>query len=149
MLAQFLPHTYGCPSWLERFVHSSERTYVGELGWIQVEKPLVLIVEDQAPLQEMLATVVEQLLNARAVLVDQAATLVEKVKSLKPAVILMDTAVPGGIQAIKKLKSDPETQRVPAIAFNTRGWATCHEALEAGYDACVEDSNVDRLDAVA
>ena len=114
-----------------------------------MDKPLILIVEDQLSLQEMLETVVERLLNASPARADRAAVVSEKVENLKPVLVIMDTAVPDAIRTIDQLKSNPSTRHVPIIAVNTRGWMTCSEALEAGFDACVGDGNIDRLEEVA
>ncbi|HVB97131.1 MAG TPA: hypothetical protein VNG11_05330, partial [Chloroflexota bacterium] len=70
-----------------------------------MDKPLILIVEDQLSLQEMLETVVERLLNATTARADRAAVVSEMVENLKPVLVIMDTAVPDAIRTIDQLKS--------------------------------------------
>jgi two-component system, cell cycle response regulator DivK len=63
---------------------------------------------------------------------------VEWAKTLKPDLIVMDLDLPGlnGWEATRRLKSDPETSRIPVVILSSHGSARHREeAYSAGCDA--------------
>ncbi|WP_111978394.1 phosphate regulon transcriptional regulator PhoB [Algibacillus agarilyticus] len=82
----------------------------------------ILIVEDEAPIREMLSFVLEQ----KGFQVDEAEDYHEalsKVAEPYPDLILLDWMIPGGsgIQVAKQIKSDEFTRNIPIIMLTARG----------------------------
>lgn len=82
----------------------------------------ILIVEDEAPIREMLSFVMEQH-GYQAVEAGDYSTALEKIIEPFPDMILLDWMLPGGsgIQLAKKLKSDDFTRGIPIIMLTARG----------------------------
>lgn len=82
----------------------------------------ILIVEDEAPIREMLSFVMEQH-GYQAVEAGDYSTALEKIVEPFPDMILLDWMLPGGsgIQLAKKLKSDDFTRGIPIIMLTARG----------------------------
>jgi len=82
----------------------------------------ILIIEDEAPIREMLAFVLEQ--NGYEAL--EAGSFEQAVPFLQepyPVLVLLDWMLPGmnGIQIAKKLKQDAPTKSIPLIMLTARG----------------------------
>lgn len=77
----------------------------------------VLIVEDNALNLELLATVLEGA-GFEVVTATEAASGLEKARTMNPDVVLMDVQLPevDGLEATRALRADPATARIPVIA---------------------------------
>lgn len=82
----------------------------------------ILIVEDEAPIREMLSFVMEQH-GYQAVEAGDFQSAVDKIVEPFPDMILLDWMLPGGsgIQLAKKIKSDDFTRSIPIIMLTARG----------------------------
>ncbi len=82
----------------------------------------ILIVEDEAPIREMLSFVMEQH-GYQAIEANDYQVALEKIVEPFPDMILLDWMLPGGsgIQLAKKLKSDDFTRSIPIIMLTARG----------------------------
>lgn len=82
----------------------------------------ILIVEDEAPIREMLSFVMEQH-GYQAIEAGDYQAALEKVVEPFPDMILLDWMIPGGsgIQLAKKLKGDDFTRAIPIIMLTARG----------------------------
>jgi len=82
----------------------------------------ILIVEDEAPIREMLSFVMEQH-GYQAVEAGDFQSALSKVVEPFPDMILLDWMIPGGsgIQLAKKLKGDDFTRNIPIIMLTARG----------------------------
>ncbi|MFC0446365.1 phosphate regulon transcriptional regulator PhoB [Pseudidiomarina halophila] len=82
----------------------------------------ILIVEDEAPIREMLSFVMEQH-GYQAVEAGDYQLALEKIVEPFPDMILLDWMLPGGsgIQLAKKLKTDDFTRGIPIIMLTARG----------------------------
>ena len=82
----------------------------------------ILIVEDEAPIREMLAFVMEQHGYQPMQAADYQQAL-EKVVEPYPDMILLDWMIPGGsgIQLARTLKSKDHTRHIPIIMLTARG----------------------------
>jgi two-component system, cell cycle response regulator DivK len=92
----------------------------------------ILIIEDN-PLNMELAA---DLLNAAGYEVLQATTAergIQLARSLLPDLILMDTSLPGmdGLQAIRILKSEPATEKIPVISLTANAMKGDEETARA------------------
>lgn len=85
-------------------------------------KPLVLIVEDEAPLQKLLAYNLEAagFEVAQAMDGEEAVTLIEE---RQPDLVLLDWMLPeiSGLELCRRLRRRPETARLPVIMLTARG----------------------------
>lgn len=96
----------------------------------------ILVVEDEAPIREMLCFVLEQ----KGYSTVEAEDFDAAVKSLKepfPDLILLDWMLPGGtdINYIKHLKRDEMTRNIPVVMLTARGEEEDKvRGLEAGAD---------------
>jgi CheY-like chemotaxis protein len=97
----------------------------------------VLIVEDEPDNREIMKTVVEDLLEFRALLASDGEEAIELASRLQPVVVLMDLMMPvlDGFEAITRLKSNKRTAHIPVVAVTALGRpADRQRAIEAGAD---------------
>ncbi|WP_416305474.1 phosphate regulon transcriptional regulator PhoB [Neptunicella sp. SCSIO 80796] len=82
----------------------------------------ILIVEDEAPIREMLGFIVEQH-GFQSIEAEDFDTGLEKVVEPLPDLILLDWMMPGGngIQFAKQLKANDFTRNIPVIMLTARG----------------------------
>lgn len=81
-------------------------------------KPLILIVDDN-PLNLKLAASVLEAEHLQVARADDAVQALSAIQRAKPALILMDIAMPGmdGLTLTRKLKGDPATQDIIIVAL--------------------------------
>lgn len=101
-----------------------------------MEKIKILVVEDEAPIQELLQFNLERS-KYRVQVVDSGEEALAVASQYQPDLILLDIMLPGadGLEVCKQLKSNPKTDRIPIIMLT----ALCEEAdivtgLELGAD---------------
>jgi two-component system cell cycle response regulator DivK len=98
--------------------------------------PTVLVIEDNRLNMEL----VSDLLEIAGYTVRQASTAEDGIsiaQETHPDLILLDIGLPGidGHTAVRLLKSDPRTRRIPAVAITAQAMKGDREAaLEAGFD---------------
>lgn len=102
----------------------------------RMEKIKILVVEDEAPIQELLQFNLERK-KYRVKVVDSGEEALSMASQFQPDLILLDIMLPGadGLEVCKRLKADPKTERIPIIMLT----ALCEEAdivtgLELGAD---------------
>lgn len=96
----------------------------------------ILLVEDEAPIREMLSFVLEQA-GFNVIEAEDFDVALEKVKEPYPDLILLDWMLPGGsgVQLAKKLKQHEFTRDIPVIMLTARGEEDDKiRGLEAGAD---------------
>ncbi len=81
-----------------------------------MEKAKILVVEDEAPIQELLQFNLERQ-KYRIQLVDSGEKALEVVGDFMPNLILLDIMLPGadGLEVCKQIKANPKTARIPII----------------------------------
>lgn len=82
----------------------------------------ILVVEDEAPIREMLCFVLEQK-GYQAVEAEDYDTALNKLCEPYPNLVLLDWMLPGGsgINLIKHLKRDELTRNIPVVMLTARG----------------------------
>jgi two-component system, cell cycle response regulator DivK len=101
--------------------------------------PLVLLVEDFVDAREMYRDYLE-FSGFRVEIAGDGHEAVEKTRTHKPDLVLMDLSLPGldGWEATRVLKSDPETAGVPILALSAHAMAPeGRRAHEAGCDGFI------------
>lgn len=96
----------------------------------------ILVVEDEAPIREMLCFVLEQK-GYETVEAEDYADGLAKVREPYPELIVLDWMMPGGsgIQFLKQLKQDELTRQIPVVMLTARGEEEDKvRGLEAGAD---------------
>ncbi|HUZ92527.1 MAG TPA: response regulator [Candidatus Paceibacterota bacterium] len=85
-------------------------------------KPLILIVDDEAAFREIFST---KLLSAgyRIEVAESGAEGVKKAKELKPDLVLLDVNMPvmDGATALLQLQDDPETKGIKTVFLTSLG----------------------------
>ena len=99
-------------------------------------RPLILIVEDQAELRQLYA---EQLVMSGfdVIQAENGAIAIEHTASHAPDVVLMDLSLPvvDGWEATRRLKSDKRTAHIPVVALTAHdGSGELQRATRAGCD---------------
>lgn len=101
-----------------------------------MEKIKIMVVEDEAPIQELLQFNLERN-KYRVKVVDSGEEAISEAAQFLPDLILLDIMLPGadGLEVCKQLKANPKTERIPIIMLT----ALCEEAdivtgLELGAD---------------
>src|SRR2546426_518911 len=103
----------------------------GDQVWIAVEETAsrvepvlagrdVLIVDDALPNQDLMRTVVEDLLGGHATISADGEAAVQLALEHPPAVILLDLMLPGlsGWEVARRLRQHPHTRNIPIIAVS-------------------------------
>lgn len=91
-----------------------------------MSRRLILIVDDQSELRKLIRMTLEPLdcdLHEAASGLEALA----KVRTLRPAVVILDVMLPGGLdgyQVCQAIKSDPKTQQIRVIMVTARGQKT-------------------------
>ncbi|NLS14251.1 phosphate regulon transcriptional regulatory protein PhoB [Vibrio sp. SM6] len=82
----------------------------------------ILVVEDEAPIREMLCFVLEQK-GYQAVEAEDYDTAVSRLSEPFPDLVLLDWMLPGGsgINFIKHMKRDELTRNIPVVMLTARG----------------------------
>src|ERR1700730_15541387 len=80
--------------------------------------PLVLIVDDEVPARELLASYLEP--EYRVVMAESGAEAVKKAQQLQPDAITLDVLMPGsnGFETLAALRKRPETANIPIIILS-------------------------------
>jgi PAS domain S-box-containing protein len=81
-------------------------------------KPLILIVDDEPPARELMASYLES--EYRVAMADSGPDAIAKAKALQPDAITLDVLMSGGdgFQALVALKAAPETENIPIIVVS-------------------------------
>lgn len=85
----------------------------------------VLILDDDIDILQI-CTIVLKKKGFEVQTLNNSNQVVSQVRSYQPDVILMDNWIPGpgGIEATRQLKQDPQTQRIPVIFFSANSNVT-------------------------
>ena len=97
---------------------------------------LILIIEDNEKNRKLCRDVL-QVKGYRTIESETAVDGLTLVAEKAPALILMDIQLPGmdGITAMKSLKADPKTRRIPVIAITASAMTNNRQAMLAeGFD---------------
>lgn len=98
--------------------------------------PLVLLVDDAPDARTLYGEYLEYL-GFRVETAADGAQAIQSVRREGPAIIIMDLAMPelDGLQAIRRLKSDPVTADIPIVALSAYAFGEEPErARDAGAD---------------
>ena len=78
-------------------------------------KPLILIVDDEVPARELLASYLEP--EYRIAMAESGTEVIQKAKQLRPDAITLDVLMPGGngFETLVALRKTPETSDIPII----------------------------------
>ncbi len=102
-----------------------------------MEKIKILVVEDEAPIQELLQFNLERK-KYQVKVVDSGEEALSVAAQFQPALILLDIMLPGadGLEVCKQLKANSTTQNIPIIMLT----ALCEEAdIVAGLELGADD----------
>jgi CheY-like chemotaxis protein/two-component sensor histidine kinase len=79
------------------------------------EKPLILVVDDEVPARELLASYLDS--EYRIIMAESGAEAVKRAKELRPDAITLDVFMPGGhgFDTLVELRKAPETGNIPII----------------------------------
>ena len=80
--------------------------------------PLILLVDDEAPARELLASYLEP--GYRIAMADSGADAIKKAQQLRPDAITLDVMMPGstGFETLAALRRNPETANIPVIILS-------------------------------
>lgn len=109
----------------------------GDSSLVTRHLSLVLIVEDDQISREILQSVVEEILGARAIGAEDGEVGLKLAREAGPDLILLDLRLPklDGWQVLRELKGDAETAGIPVIVITTASLPREYEqAREAGAD---------------
>jgi two-component system, sensor histidine kinase len=118
------------------------------------EKPKILIVDDDNDFREILSAKM-QASGFEVQTASDGLAGIEKAKSYRPHLILMDVKMPGmtGIETVTKMKADPDISSIPVIFLTSYGeaqedasWVDNKFAQELGAIAHIKKS--DDLDKI-
>ena len=92
-----------------------------------------LIIDDHPATSELIADILQQMEGIDSIIVPDGYSGIEKAKSEKPDLILLDIMMPemSGFQVCHKLKADPETSKIPVIIVSVR---TSEDSVKKGKD---------------
>jgi CheY-like chemotaxis protein len=81
-------------------------------------KPLVLVVDDEGPARELLASYLDP--EYRTAMAESGAEAVRRAQQLQPDAITLDVLMPGssGFETLAALRKNPETANIPIIVVS-------------------------------
>jgi PAS domain S-box-containing protein len=79
------------------------------------QKPLILVIDDEVPARELLASYLDS--DYQIVMADSGAEALHKAQQLRPDAITLDVLMPGGngFETLVALRRAPETAKIPII----------------------------------
>jgi CheY-like chemotaxis protein len=99
--------------------------------------PTILVVDDDPVIQKLLVVNFE-MEGYKVVCANDGIEGIALTQSQKPDLILLDVMMPrmDGIEAVNRLKSDPETAAIPVILLSAKAQST---DISGGLDAGADD----------
>jgi two-component system cell cycle response regulator DivK len=101
-----------------------------------MEKPMILIVEDDEKSRRLMRDVLEH--QGYAVMeTDQGEIALELIRKLSPTLVLMDINLPGisGMDAIREIRNDRSIWKTPVVAVTASVMGNVREKIrDAGFD---------------
>jgi two-component system, cell cycle response regulator DivK len=93
----------------------------------------ILVVDDVEDVREMCAHYLAHE-GFRVAVASNGREAVDKTSQILPNVVLMDLSLPvmGGLEATKRIKSDPKTQHIPVILLTAYTRSGSAAVIEAG-----------------
>lgn len=84
------------------------------------QRKILLYIEDNLPNARLMAEIIKRMPNLSLIHVVNAEEGIELAKERQPDLVIMDINLPGidGFEALKQLKNEPETQKIPVIALS-------------------------------
>jgi two-component system, cell cycle response regulator DivK len=101
-----------------------------------MEKPLILIVEDDEKSRRLMKDVLEHQ-GYLVMETDQGEIGIDLMRKCHPALVLMDIHLPGmsGLDAIREIRGDADIAKTPVIAVTASVMGNVREKIqEAGFD---------------
>jgi two-component system cell cycle response regulator DivK len=102
-------------------------------------KPIVLVVEDNERNRKLVRTILE-FRGYDVVECEDGEPSLELARQHKPVLVLMDIQLPrmNGVEALKRLRGDPETKSIPVIAVTASVTPSERErVVSAGFNAYI------------
>ena len=103
---------------------------------IEMEKPMILIVEDDEKSRRLMRDVLEHQ-GYDVMETDQGEIGIELIRKLQPALVLMDIHLPGisGLEAIREIRGDSSIAATPVVAVTASVMGNARDKIrEAGFD---------------
>lgn len=97
----------------------------------QIEKPTVLIVDDEIDIRIFISTLFETN-GYRPVATRDGGSGLQKAREISPDIIVLDVMMPGegGVKMYQGLKADPSLKRIPVIMLSAVGRKTFDHYLK-------------------
>jgi DNA-binding response OmpR family regulator len=99
-------------------------------------RPYVLVVDDEAPLRELVVVTLSRLFACEEAPDGEAA--LDRLRATRPALVLLDAMLPGrsGLDVLREMRSDEELKDVPVLMLSAwQSEADVEAALGAGANA--------------
>lgn len=116
-----------------------------------VREPLVLVVDDSEDNLQLLVQLLE-LMECSSITATNGETSIEKAKSDRPHLILLDIMLPdiSGVEVVRRLKQEPQTEKIPIVAVTAMARSEDRESfLAAGCVECVtKPYDIDALEVL-
>ena len=103
---------------------------------IEMEKPMILIVEDDEKSRRLMRDVLEHQ-GYDVMETDQGEIGIELIRKLQPSLVLMDIHLPGisGLEAIREIRADSSIAATPVVAVTASVMGNARDKIrEAGFD---------------
>jgi PAS domain S-box-containing protein len=107
--------TFTLPAGQQTGSERLEKTSIESVTVSAVGKPLVLVVDDESPAKELLASYLSS--NYRIVTADSGAEALQKAQQLRPDAITLDVLMANGngFETLARLRQTPELAKTPVI----------------------------------
>src|SRR5437879_1244338 len=103
-------------------------------------KCVVLVVEDDRPIGEMLASIINDEEGYIAIHVTKATEALEVLKKVRPDLLMLDVGLPGmsGLELYDRIHEDEKLRGVPVMFETAVGWEHHDEFESRGIKVIVE-----------
>lgn len=113
-----------------------------------LKKRIVMVVEDDRPVGELIASVINDEDGYYAVHVSRPTEALESLKTIKPDLLVLDVGLPGmsGIELYDRVQKDDSLKRIPVMFETAVAREHSAEFERRGIDTVVEKPfNIDEL----
>ena len=128
------------PQWVAPYLRGTTARTRGDAVATAQRKRVVVVVEDDRPIGELLAAIINDLDGYIAIHVTRPAEAMRALEKVSPDLLVLDVGLPGmsGIELYDRLREDERLREIPVLFETAVSWEHRREFEQRGITAVVE-----------